>query len=84
MSKTKTHLFYEEILEDINPIKKLWSKVVDKYNARFHSSEFLTDKERSEVAGDVFRKLDRYVEILKNYYYKEIYKEKKKEENKNE
>ena len=81
MSKPNTHLFYEEILEDINPIKEFWSKVIDKYNARFHSSDFLTDEERSEVAGDVFRKLDRYVEILKNYYYKEL---QRKEEKSNE
>jgi hypothetical protein len=81
MSKTKTYSLFEEILDDINPIKEIWSKVIDKYNTRFHSSEFLTDKERSDVAGDVFRKLDRYAEILKNYYYKEL---QKKEEKSNE
>ncbi|MCP6719030.1 MAG: hypothetical protein KJI71_02215 [Patescibacteria group bacterium] len=73
MSKTKAYPLFEEILDDIKPIKEIWSNVIDKYNTRFHSLEFLTDKERSEVAGDVFRRLDRYAEILKNYYYKELH-----------
>ena len=70
----------KQILEDITPIKELWAKVIEKYNTRFHSlGGFLIDKERSKVAGDVFRSLDRYIEILKNYNYKELYENKKRE-----
>lgn len=48
-SKTKMHIFYEELLEDINPIKKLWSKVIDKYNTRFYSSDVSSNRDKFSI-----------------------------------
>ncbi len=65
-----------EIENDIKQVKDLWSKTINKYNDDIFPRatvchEFLCDDERIKVAGDIFKKLDRYVSIIKKYYYRE-------------
>lgn len=69
-----------EIIEDIEQVKNLWAEIMNKWNDKFrsfNSYEFITDNERITVAKDIFRNLDRYIDIIKNYYYQELYKQKK-------
>ncbi|MFX1329123.1 MAG: hypothetical protein ACFE91_13430 [Promethearchaeota archaeon] len=70
----------EEIIKDIEQVKHLWEEVVNKWNDKFrsfNSFEFINDNERIKAAGDIFRNLDRYIDIIKNYYYRELYKQRK-------
>lgn len=76
MSTPREILTTGEMDRDINQIKDLFGEIVNKYNDIFRrtklSGKFLTDCERSKVAGEVFRKLDRYKEIIKNYCYMDL------------
>lgn len=67
-----------EIIEDIKQVKNLWVEIMNKWNDKFrsfNSFEFIMDNERIKVAKDIFRNLDRYIDIIKNYYYQELSKQ---------
>ena len=70
----------EEIVEDVGQVMKLWGEIMNKWNDKFrsfNSFDFINDNERIKLAGDIFRNLERYIDIIKNYYYQELYKQKK-------
>ena len=79
MSTVKDIISIGEIESDIKRVKDLWSKVINKYNDDIfpHTTiynDFLCDIERTKMARDIFRNLDRYVGIIKKYYYMELHK----------